>query len=247
MIERSTIVSSKLFTGCPDRIKILSALSNPLNAELLQQSADDISEPVVDESVVENDKTQEVTNKQPAGDSAVTEKDTKKSSGMNIKNITSEPKPITFKKRDEVSDEADDAEKLPEKPSDTDSEKSDEDSEVSTESSTNISGNVITASSNVEYIELNANVIKDTLNNQADTKGVVSVSVKNDGTPEMWIYYDDETNLNDTIYSVVSLFNSSGYNMVKFNRLARSNNAIVFDILNISEPIKSIVEVADET
>ena len=62
----------------------------------------------------------------------------------------------------------------------------------------------------------------------------------------MWLYYDDETNLNDTIYAVVSLFNSSGYNMIKFNRLARSNNAIVFDILNVNEPIKSVVEVADE-
>lgn len=244
MIEKSIILSSKLFTGSADRTKILSALTNPLNAELIQQEPDAIEQPTVEESPAENKSEQDVADT-PTANESKSDAEKKQSGGMDIKNITSDPKPITFKKRNDV--DTDDNVQT-EEPADNNNAESDSDSDesVATESSTTVVGETIEASSNFEYVTLNANVIKDTLNNYADTKGVVSINVKDGENEEMWIYFDDETNLNDMIYSVVSLFNSSGYNMLKFNRLARSNNAMVFDVLAVSEPIKSVVEVADE-
>jgi hypothetical protein len=47
---------------------------------------------------------------------------------------------------------------------------------------------------------------------------------------------------------VIELLNSSGYTYFAFSRLARSNNAIVFDIdLNAEQPVKSIQELTEET
>ena len=246
MIQRSTIVSSKLFSGSADRTKILSALANPLNSELLQQSAEDIKEPVkeiVPEETNDNGASESKLAKGKKGNV------TKKSGKGGVKSITSEPKPVTFKKRsDESSDTDDSSDDIPETSDKVNVEELlfESNEKEKEENSERVITNSIEASSNIEYVSVNAGVIKDTLNNYADTKGVVSVAVKEENSPEMWLYYDDETNLNDTIYAVVSLFNSSGYNMIKFNRLARSNNAIVFDILNVNEPIKSVVEVADE-
>ena len=64
---------------------------------------------------------------------------------------------------------------------------------------------------------------------------------------ELWIYYNDDSNLNDKMIEVISVLNSTGYTYLKFNRLARSNNAIVFDILlNDTEQIKSVKDVEEE-
>lgn len=86
--------------------------------------------------------------------------------------------------------------------------------------------------------------IKGTLNSREDTNGVTRLEVKDS---ELWVYYNDESNLNDKMIEVISVLNSIGYTYLKFNRLARSNNAIVFDIiLNASEPIKTVKELEEE-
>lgn len=78
--------------------------------------------------------------------------------------------------------------------------------------------------------------IKGTLNSREDTSGVIRLEVKES---ELWIYYNDDSNLNDKMIEVISVLNSTGYTYLKFNRLARSNNAIVFDIsLNALEPVQ---------
>ena len=46
---------------------------------------------------------------------------------------------------------------------------------------------------------------------------------------------------------VIEFLNASGYTSLAFSRLARSNNAIVFDInLSTQEPIKSIKQIEEE-
>ena len=80
-------------------------------------------------------------------------------------------------------------------------------------------------------------VIKGTLNGRADTAGVIRLNVDDD---ELWIYYGDEVNLSDIMVDVIEALNGANYNYLTFNRLARSNNAIVFDITgNTNELIKS--------
>lgn len=85
--------------------------------------------------------------------------------------------------------------------------------------------------------------IKGTLNAVAETCGVTRLEVKDS---ELWIYYNDDSNLNDKMVEVISVLNSTGYTYLKFNRLARSNNAIVFDITLNVEPIKSVKEIEEE-
>lgn len=216
MIEKNVVLSSSLFAVSTKKAKIMAALTNPLNAELIQQSVSDLPEDTVA-------KLNESDNQEPNKDGA-------SPASEGTKSITSDPKPIKFKVADHAVEK--DTAALENDDSSKDSDNSIETNPVD-----------VTSSVSVDCVVLDAEVIKSTLNGRDDTCGVVSIALKDSGASELWIYYDDETNLNDTIYAVVSVFNSCGYNMLKFNRLARSNNAIVFDILEIKQPIKSIVEV----
>lgn len=80
-------------------------------------------------------------------------------------------------------------------------------------------------------------VIKGTLNGQAETAGVSRVHVKDN---EMWIYYKDDINLNNIMTAVIEYMNAAGYTDLEFNRLARSDNAIVFVINSVQEDIKPV-------
>ena len=219
MIEKNVVLSSSLFAVSTKKAKIMAALMNPLNAELIQQSVSDLP----DDTVA---KLNESDNQEPNKDGA-------SPASEGTKSITSDPKLIKFKVADSAIEK--DTAVLENDDSSKDSDNSVETNPVD-----------VTSSVSVDCVVLDAEVIKSTLNSRDDTCGVVSIALKDSGASELWIYYDDETNLNDTIYAVVSVFNSCGYNMLKFNRLARSNNAIVFDILEIKQPIKSIVEVQNE-
>lgn len=219
MIEKNVVLSSSLFAVSTKKAKIMAALTNPINAELIQQSVSDLPDDTVT-------KLKESDNQEPNKDGA-------SPASEGTKSITSDPKPIKFKVADHAIEK--DTAALDDDDSSKDSDNSVETNPVD-----------VTSSVSVDCVVLDAEVIKSTLNGRDDTCGVVSIALKDSGVSELWIYYDDETNLNDTIYAVVSVFNSCGYNMLKFNRLARSNNAIVFDILEIKQPIKSIVEVQNE-
>lgn len=118
--------------------------------------------------------------------------------------------------------------------------------EAPVEESTKVDGTSITATSTIwttpEDAVSQCNVIQGTLNAREDTKGVNRLQVKDS---ELWIYFNDDVNLNDTMINVIEVLNSTGYTYLTFNRLARSNNAIVFDInLNLI-PIKTVEEIEE--
>ena len=71
--------------------------------------------------------------------------------------------------------------------------------------------------------------VKDILEADEATAGVSRVVVRDDGS-ELWIYYQDKINLNRLMTPVVDSIESHGYSQLAFNRLARSDNAIVFEI-----------------
>lgn len=71
------------------------------------------------------------------------------------------------------------------------------------------------------------NHIKTGLNESEFTAGVNRILSKSD---EVWIYYNDSINLNNVMGSVIEFVSQSYSNMMDFNRLARSENAIVFQI-----------------
>lgn len=72
-----------------------------------------------------------------------------------------------------------------------------------------------------------AGELKGTLNTRSSTAGVIRVAVKDD---ELWLYYNDSINLNNVMPTVIDLLNAAGYNYLLFNRLARTDNAMVFTL-----------------
>ena len=78
-----------------------------------------------------------------------------------------------------------------------------------------------------ETAVLQSGIIKKLLNDQEDAQGVVRVDIDE---KNVWIYYDDQVNLNDVLDNVISIIKSNGYDMLKFSRLARTDNAVVFDV-----------------
>lgn len=99
----------------------------------------------------------------------------------------------------------------------------------------------VTASKNiVNDLSSAVEQIKGTLNAQIETSGVNRILVKD--KQELWVYYNDDINLNNVMGPVIELLNAAGFTYLAFNRLARSDNAIVFEIQLIST---NTVEAAD--
>ena len=98
----------------------------------------------------------------------------------------------------------------------------------SVESST-VSASSLPRTDVTDNISLEVKDIKGTLNSIASTCGVSRVSVKDD--KEVWIHYNDNVNLNDVMVDVIEYMNKYGYTYLEFNRLARSENAVVFVII----------------
>lgn len=71
--------------------------------------------------------------------------------------------------------------------------------------------------------------LKGTMNAVSDTCGVQRVKIDED-KKELWVYYNNDINLNDIMTPLIELLESSSYNYLIFNRLARSGNAVVFEI-----------------
>ena len=69
--------------------------------------------------------------------------------------------------------------------------------------------------------------IKELLNSDEATKGINRVLNKKN---ELWIHYNDNVNLNNVMAPAIEKINDAGYNNIDFNRLARSENAIVFQV-----------------
>lgn len=103
--------------------------------------------------------------------------------------------------------------------------------ETSPESMPEIDEPEIDDISGVEEIEasreLSTSEIKNMLNELEDTAGVNRILRKGS---EIWIYYEDSMNLNKIMGTVVEALNDAYSGKLSFNRLARSDNAIVFEV-----------------
>lgn len=83
--------------------------------------------------------------------------------------------------------------------------------------------------------------IKGLLDSRDDTAGTARLIVNED---ELWVHYNDSINLNNVMEPVISLLSNAGYSYLQFNRLARTENAIVFMINKSSS--ESEIEEASE-
>ena len=208
----NSIFASKLYICSSRQDKIKAALTNPINTELVSQIADYLDDEELRKLTDRSDKKEE---------SANTDKEDKKkdreepdSEGESI-HFTPNPKSFPPSERNiEEKEESDIEDKEVEET---------KDKEDIVESNTYINPSSIC----INNISGDVNSIKGILNMNDDTKGVTRVNIKND---EMWIYYEDSINLNNIMTSVIELLNASNYFYLEFNRLARSDNAIVFQI-----------------
>jgi hypothetical protein len=91
-----------------------------------------------------------------------------------------------------------------------------------------------------EDISTQTDSIAGMLNAVAETAGVRRCAVKPE--KELWIYYNDSINLNNIMEPVISLLNASDYSYLDFNRLARTDNAIVFSISETKKPVEPMQE-----
>lgn len=214
-----SILSCKMYKTANNKQRILASIQDPINAELVEQLKEYIDIPSADTSedsakvVLQDIKVQD-------------ESESKDSENTKESNSTTE--------------NVGESDKNTEKPeiTENDSEQSstDEESDKPVEESTKVAGTKVIAQTVlyepnrcVAYTSIDDVVheLKGALNLKDDTAGVNRVQVKQN---ELWIYYNDSVNLNSVMNPVLDYLNSASYNYLEFNRLARSDNAIVFEI-----------------
>lgn len=213
------ICSCKMFRNSKDKDNVLATLKNPTNSELVVQlqsyldpqyrkkkdkpDMDDTK--VSDKELVSDDPTNVTT------DSTAT-------TGNSALGFSEAGE--TISKIDEVPDEV----PLPDTNSDpgdnTNADVQDDDGNVNSSISASTSLN-----SSVPVVS--GDSLKGLLNTSEDTEGVSRIRITDD---EVWIYYEDKKNLNNIMGSVIELLASANYCCLEFNRLARTDNAIVFQL-----------------
>ena len=252
-----SIYASKLYIASSRKDRIHAALLAPSNLALVQQLAEDLDEQYqVPENLgqVETEEP-ESEEKNESLDDLIVDEDInpetdlvkvddldigKSSSNHSIPAHPSSSGPAKPDKNEAPEGDkpkADTSELIPDSPA---TEKEPAEASTKITSSTEVKVDPVPAAS----FDLNA--LKTTLNNREDCSGVIRIAEKDN---EVWIYYKDEINLNNIMTNVIELLiNLTEYKSFTFNRLARSDNAIVFeiDLESYQYPEKSLEEVLEE-
>ena len=234
------IYSSKLYLTSSRKDKIHAAMQDPINAELVQQLSDyldDTAQAELDQAIAQEEAEEQATdNADNTSVAPASSGSTPAPSGGSHSAFSGD----VFKDfgGDDLGGEDIPMDEGAEEPA----------PEAPVEESTKTPGKSITAATAIIWTTLDdvvndCETIKGTLNVREETNGVSRLQVKDN---ELWIFYNDDANLNDKMVEVIEVLNASGYTYLKFNRLARSNNAIVFDIGLVAEPMKSEEEIEDE-
>lgn len=241
------IYSSKIYLTSSRKDRIHAAINDPYNQELVKQLSeylDDEGQLELKQAIAEEDQEQSTADNNEnsnMSDGSGAPNDTGVSSGGSA--------PTGGRFSGNVMDDFGEDELADVEPVSPESDAGDETAEPDVAAATKTSGSSVMATTatlvTTDMVLNDCETIKGTLNSREATCGVTRLQVKDQ---ELWVYYTDDVNLNDKMIEVIELLNSSGYTYLAFSRLARSNNAIVFDIdLNAEQPVKSIQELTEET
>ena len=235
-----SIYACKLYRVSSRKSNIVAAMENPINKELVEQISsylDDEYEEKLHEAQQQraNDLSQSLSDRNESNDDVSKGgPSTTHAGGGGFGEGPSGPRPS-------LSDRF--AELVESDPEDTDTDS--EDIDIDSESDESMSEGEEDTVDDLEPIDESSNIAQDSvkgaeisladsveeikgmLNSDDDTQGVTRVCIKDD---EMWIYYNDDMNLNNVMVDVIESLSASGYTYLQFNRLARSNNAIVFQV-----------------
>lgn len=243
------IFASKLYKSSNRKDHIKAQLQDPMNAELVQQLRSYLDEdyqkpeyvepdygesaPAVESPAEPEQTTAEISDTAPTVVHTVPAAPAFTNTGSNgkfdppdldkpeVSEPVDESKPADAPTEDEVPEasEPEAPAEVPEQPA------SKEDASQSTK---------VKVTSSIQLMhDLNSEIehIKGTLNVNSDTAGVNRILLKDQ---ELWVYYNDDINLNNVMGPAIELLNASGFTYLSFNRLARSDNAIVFEVHLVS-------------
>lgn len=214
MIDR--IYSCKMYKNSKNKDQIVATLQDPTNAELVVQL-----QSYLDPQYRKKKKPDKQDDIDPDIESKVDDNDVE---GMDP--VDNGPKPTrpaypsaaSFSENPSDDSSTDSQSQLT-----VDPENEDEPAEHGNQNDDVTSS--ISASTALETLQTDS--IKGLLNSSEDTSGVNRILVKGE---ELWIYYEDKKNLNNIMGPAIELLSSANYACLEFNRLARTDNAIVFQI-----------------
>ena len=214
MIDR--IYSCKMYKNSKNKDQIVATLQDPTNAELVVQL-----QTYLDPQYRKKKKPDKPDDNDPniepkVNDDAVDEMDP-------VDNGPKSARPTFPSAASFSSNHPDDLSTDPEPQPTVDDATTDDRAEQDNQNDDVTSS--ISASTVIETLQPDS--IKGLLNSSEDTSGVNRILVKGE---ELWIYYEDKKNLNNIMGPAIELLNSANYACLEFNRLARTDNAIVFQI-----------------
>lgn len=234
------IYASKMYRNNKNKDKIKAALDNPINKELVMQLREYLDEPELLE--------QDTAGKVDSNSSDISTDDTNLDTEPTASRPVSAPPAHNRVGKSELDDMFDTGEMSEELDLGDDelapAEGDQADAADTVEECTAVTGTSIKSASCINCINLVDVIseIKGMLNLRQDTAGVNRILNKDN---ELWVYYNDSVNLNNVMGTVIELLNASGYTYLDFNRLARTDNAIVFQISildsnNLVEPVRGV-------
>lgn len=208
------IFASKLYKASTHKSQIQAALADPNNQELVMQ----LKKYLTPETL---QKLQPQESTEPISHSTSSHSDVPDDIAHNeSRPSASSTPPSAPRPRHELSQMLEDAETSdssggPETPMDAEAEEHEGEMEEVVEEATDIDV--------IDYV----NDTEELLKSDKDTEDVRQVKLNDD---ELWVYYKDKTNLNKVMDSVIDKLSDAFGTAITFSRLARTDNAIVFDI-----------------
>lgn len=218
-MEASKILcSSRVFKTSKNRARLLAAMQNPINSELIAQLADAVDVP---ESVSKPEAPKETETVEDKSN----ETEAKVPARSEPKEAAHRPTPAKFTPSEATSRPSEKPSEPSEEPQEPEEKNDQEAAPAEVKSST-----AVTAATRAKPdLKSELLTLKGTLQSREDLAGVSRVVAANNES-EVWVYYNDTVNLNSIMWKAVEIIAEAGFWYLRFNRLARTENAIVFDL-----------------
>lgn len=222
------IYSCKLYKTHPRKDKIKAAISNPINTELVSQLRsylDDEYQHLADRPEPEPDVADDL--REDTDDLSSDVRDRGSSSSLGPRPTSGS---LSAKFNALLGDEGDSDDFTDSDMGDLDSDADDvDDADLDTEDETEEELEEIGESTSISTpTDVNlADAVKSSLCQHPELSKFNRVLEKNN---ELWIYYNDDVNLNNIMGPVIEQLVDDHLDQLEFNRLARSDNAIVFQV-----------------
>lgn len=225
------LLNCKLYRASKRKSNILGAISDPINSELVKQLRSYLDDKYLTSDYLDPTETS-------VDDTAKNEPSSKSDDDNDRRpSVHSQPpQPHVARPDSHISDDADNLPDLDTSSDEDDKDDTDSNTGESTssnlQSASQVSSDPVLSSAQISEIDISdyAQEVINTLNLRDDTCGVTRSIFKGN---EFWIYYNDKINLNSVMSVVLDVLASAGYTHLEFNRLARTDNAIVFDVVDI--------------